>query len=65
VIRCDPLYWEREKHHMSFAAIAKVLTPLVIGGALGTVSLLGLVYSQTQAPSNNPADQQVLVYGDR
>ena len=50
---------------MSFAAIAKVLTPLIIGGALGTVSLLGLVYSQTQAPSDNPADQPVLVYGDR
>lgn len=50
---------------MSFAAIVKVLTPLVIGSALGSVSLFGLVYSQTQAPANNPADQQVLVYGDR
>lgn len=50
---------------MTFAAIAKILTPLVIGGGLGTLSLLGLVYSQTQAPSSNPADQPVLVYGDR
>lgn len=49
---------------MSFAALAKILTPLIIGAGLGTLSLLGLVYSQTQVPSNNPADQQILVYGD-
>lgn len=65
MIRSRSLFWEREKHHMSFAALAKIITPLVIGGGLGTLSLLGLVYSQTQAPSSNPADQQVLVYGDR
>ena len=44
---------------------AKVLAPLVAGAALGTVTMFGLVYSQTQAPSSNPAEQQVLVYGDR
>ena len=44
---------------------AKVLAPLVAGAALGTVTMVGVVYSQTVAPSSNPADQQVLVYGDR
>ena len=44
---------------------AKMLAPLIAGAALGTVTMLGLVYSQTQAPSSNPADQQVLTYGDR
>lgn len=43
----------------------RVLAPLLAGAALGTMSMVGLVYSQTQAPSNNPAEQQVLVYGDR
>ena len=50
---------------MSFAVIAKALAPLIAGGALGTVALVGLVYSQTQPPASNPADQQILVYGDR
>jgi len=44
---------------------AKLLAPLIAGAALGTVTMVGLVYSQTQAPSSNPAEQQVLVYGDR
>ena len=44
---------------------AKLLAPLIAGAALGTVTMFGLVYSQTQAPSSNPAEQQVLVYGDR
>lgn len=50
---------------MSFAVVAKTLAPLIAGGALGVVAMVGLVYSQTQPPATNPADQQVLVYGDR
>jgi hypothetical protein len=50
---------------MSLALIAKVLAPLVAGGVLGSAALVGLVYSQSQAPSSNPANQQILVYGDR
>ena len=50
---------------MSFALIAKIVAPLLAGGVLGSVALVGLVYSQSQAPASNPADQQILVYGDR
>lgn len=49
----------------TFLLGAKVLAPLIAGAALGTVTMLGVVYSQTQAPSSNPAEQPVLVYGDR
>lgn len=49
----------------SLLAGAKLLAPLIAGAALGTVTMVGLVFSQTQAPSSNPAEQQVLVYGDR
>jgi hypothetical protein len=43
----------------------KLLTPLITGAVLGAITMMGVVYSQTMAPSSNPADQQVLVYGDR
>lgn len=50
---------------MSTALFVKVLAPLLVGGVLGMLAMFGLVYSQTQAPSSNPADKQILVYGNR
>lgn len=50
---------------MNSLVIAKVVAPLIAGAALGTVTMVGVVYSQTQAPSSNPAEQPALVYGDR
>ncbi len=35
------------------------------GGALALMASFGLVYSQTSAPSSNPANQPILVYGSR
>ena len=65
MIRSPESFWEREFVSMSFALIAKIVAPLLAGGVLGSVALVGLVYSQSQAPASNPADQQILVYGDR
>jgi hypothetical protein len=50
---------------MSTALFVKILAPLLVGGVLGLLAMFGLVYSQTQAPSSNPANQQILIYGDR
>ena len=36
----------------------------VAGGVVGSLGMVGLVWSQTQAPETNPASQPALVYGD-
>ena len=41
-----------------------LLLPPVVGGVLGSLVMVGLVWSQTQAPETNPASQAVLTYGD-
>ncbi|HEU5242474.1 MAG TPA: DUF2613 family protein [Ornithinibacter sp.] len=45
--------------------ISNVVAPAVAGVVLATVALFGLVSSQTAAPSENPASQEIIVYGDR
>jgi hypothetical protein len=45
--------------------LIKVILPVVTGGLLASLTMFGLVYSQTQAPDKNPADGPVLTYGDR
>ncbi|CAM3250184.1 hypothetical protein NODU109028_06855 [Nocardioides dubius] len=43
----------------------KVIVPLIVGSVLAVGASAGLVWSQTQAPSKNPADAQILTYGDQ
>ena len=45
--------------------LIKVVLPVVTGGLLASLTMFGLVYSQTQAPDKNPADGAVLTYGNR
>jgi len=44
--------------------LLKFLAPVLIGGTVAGVGMVGLVSSQTQAPSENPANQQIITYGD-
>ncbi|GAA1769974.1 hypothetical protein GCM10009795_015140 [Nocardioides hankookensis] len=37
--------------------------PVVAGGLLAFLASFGVVYSQTSAPSTNPADKAILTYG--
>ncbi|WP_158647947.1 hypothetical protein [Nocardioides houyundeii] len=41
------------------------LGPVIAGALLGILSIIGLVWSQTQPPAENPAQDPVLNYGDR
>ena len=45
------------------ASILGVLAPAVAGGVLALLASFGLVYSQTSAPSTNPAEKPILTYG--
>lgn len=45
--------------------LLKMLLPAVVGGLAASVTMFGLVYTQTQEPDTNPASQPVLVYGDQ
>lgn len=45
--------------------LLKFLVPAIAGGLTASVTMYGLVYSQTQAPDTNPASQPILVYGDQ
>lgn len=45
--------------------IRTVVAPIIAGVLLASVSLITLVSSQMAAPAKNPADQQIIVYGDR
>lgn len=40
------------------------LAPVVAGVVLALLASFGVVWSQTSAPSSNPADKAILVYGD-
>jgi hypothetical protein len=39
------------------------LVPAVVGALLAAAVSLGLVYSETKAPSSNPANTPILAYG--
>lgn len=40
-----------------------ILAPAGAGALLAFLATFGLVYSQTSAPSSNPADKPILTYG--
>ncbi|WP_345524141.1 hypothetical protein [Nocardioides conyzicola] len=42
----------------------KLLLPVLAGGAAGAITMVGVVQTQTAAPETNPANQQILTYGD-
>lgn len=42
----------------------KLLLPVIAGGAAGAITMVGVVSTQTAAPETNPANQQILTYGD-
>jgi hypothetical protein len=44
--------------------LLKFLAPVLIGGSVAGVSMFGLVQSQTGTPSDNPANQQIITYGN-
>ena len=46
------------------AFLVKFGVSMAAGLLVGTLTTVGLVYSQTKAPSDNPADQPILTYGD-
>jgi hypothetical protein len=39
-----------------FASIATVVATIVVGGAVGAATLVGLINSQTAPPSESPAN---------
>lgn len=45
------------------AVVTAVVAPAVAGGLLALVATYGLVFSQTSAPSSNPADKPIITYG--
>ena len=51
---------------MSFlgSALFKIVAAPLVGGALGTMVMWGLVYSQTKPPATNPVSKPILTYGD-
>lgn len=42
----------------------KLFLPIFIGGTFAFGGMYGLVWSQTKAPSENPASQQIITYGN-
>lgn len=40
------------------------VAPAVAGAVLALLASFGVVYSQTSAPSSNPADKPILTYGN-
>lgn len=45
--------------------VANVIVPAVVGVVLSLGATFGLVSSQTSAPAENPANQEIIVYGAR
>jgi len=43
--------------------LGAVVAPAAAGGLLALVATYGLVFSQTSAPSTNPAEQPIITYG--
>ncbi len=46
-------------------ALINAVVVAVVGGAVGSAAVFGLIQSQTQTPEVNPASQEMFVYGDR
>jgi hypothetical protein len=45
--------------------LIKVVLPVVTGALLASLTMFGLVYSETKTPDKNPSDAAVLTYGNR
>lgn len=45
--------------------ILMIIGPAVGGAALAGISMVALVSAQTAAPSQNPADNDIITYGTR
>jgi hypothetical protein len=45
------------------SVLAAVIAPAAAGGLLALVATYGLVFSQTSAPSTNPAEKPIITYG--
>ncbi len=43
--------------------LIRAIVPPIVGIVLATAASLGLVYSQTKAPSTNPSNAPILTYG--
>ena len=43
-----------------FASIATVVASIAVGGAIGAATLVGLINSQTAAPSESPANVEAV-----
>lgn len=43
--------------------LTAVLAPAAAGSLLAALATYGLVFSQTSAPSTNPAEQPIITYG--
>ena len=43
--------------------VTSVIVPALVGAVLAGGVSFGLVYSQTKAPSANPANEPILTYG--
>lgn len=41
------------------------LGPAIAGALLGIFAIVGLVWSQTSPPADNPASKPIITYGDR
>jgi hypothetical protein len=45
------------------SVLVAVIAPAAAGGLLALVATYGLVFSQTSAPSTNPAEKPIITYG--
>ncbi len=43
--------------------LTAVVAPAAAGGLLALVATYGLIFSQTSAPSTNPAEKPIITYG--
>jgi uncharacterized integral membrane protein len=44
--------------------ILRLLLAPLVGAVLAFLVMFGLIWSQTQAPEQNPASQEILTYGE-